>query len=39
MYQKRKAAPKPAASANNRFNQFTQNNYDFAALEEELLSN
>lgn len=39
MYQKRKAAPKPASSTNNRFNQFPQNNYDFAALEEEILSN
>ncbi len=37
-YQKQKAATtKPAAA--NRFNQFKQNTYDFAALEEELLSN
>lgn len=33
--QKPAAAPKPA----NRFNQFTQNSYDFEALEEELVSN
>ncbi|MBQ9140261.1 MAG: DnaD domain protein [Lachnospiraceae bacterium] len=37
-YQKKKGtASKPASS--NRFNQFTQNTYDFAALEQELLSN
>lgn len=35
--QKRKAASKPAAS--NKFNQFTQNSYDFDTLEKELLSN
>lgn len=39
MYQKRRSAPKPAPSANNRFNQFAQNNYDFDALEKEILSN
>ncbi len=33
--QKPAPAPKPA----NRFNQFTQNSYDFEALEEELVSN
>lgn len=38
LYQKKKNAPKAAAST-NKFNQFTQNNYDFAALEQELLSN
>ena len=38
-YQKKKAAkPAPAASS-NRFTQFTQNSYDFAALEKEILSN
>lgn len=37
LYQKRKTATgKPAA---NRFNQFAQNNYDFDALEKEILSN
>ncbi len=39
MYQKRRSTPKPAASTNNRFNQFTQNSYDFDALEKEILSN
>lgn len=38
MYQKRRSTPKPVAS-NNKFNQFTQNQYDFDALEKELLSN
>ena len=38
-YQKKKAAkPAPAASS-NRFTQFAQNSYDFAALEKEILSN
>lgn len=37
LHQKRKSAPRP--SSTNRFNQFAQNNYDFAALEKELLSN
>lgn len=37
-YQRKKAAAKPATN-NNKFNQFTQNNYDFDALEKELLSN
>lgn len=37
MHQRKKAATKPAST--NRFNQFTQNNYDFDALEKELLSN
>ena len=36
-YQKKKAA-RPVSST-NRFNQFTQNSYDFAALEQEILSN
>lgn len=35
--QKRKTASRPASA--NRFNQFTQNSYDFDALEKELLSN
>ncbi len=35
--QKRKAASKPVPA--NKFNQFTQNSYDFDALEKELLSN
>lgn len=37
MHQRKKAVTKPAST--NRFNQFTQNNYDFDALEKELLSN
>ena len=37
-YQKKKATKPPAASS-NRFTQFAQNSYDFAALEKELLSN
>lgn len=37
-YQKHKSAPAKVA-APNRFNQFTQNTYDFAELEKELLSN
>lgn len=35
--QKKKSQAKP--SSGNRFNQFTQNSYDFSALEKELLSN
>ncbi len=35
--QKRKASSRPVSA--NKFNQFTQNNYDFDALEKELLSN
>lgn len=38
LYQKKKSIPK-ASPSTNKFNQFTQNNYDFAALEQELLSN
>lgn len=38
LYQKRKNSPKPFSAA-NKFNQFTQNHYDFDALEQELLSN
>ncbi len=40
LYQKQKAAKsaKPSGGS-NRFNQFAQNNYDFDALEKELLSN
>ena len=38
--QRRKNAPAERSRQNgNRFNQFTQNNYDFDALEQELLSN
>lgn len=39
-FQKTKAANAPAkAAASNKFNQFSQNNYDFDVLEKELLSN
>ena len=34
-----KSLAKPSATANNRFNDFKQNSYDFVALEQELLSN
>lgn len=37
LYQKKKATPKPAS--NNKFNQFTQNSYNFDELEKELISN
>ncbi|MBE5883779.1 MAG: DnaD domain protein [Lachnospiraceae bacterium] len=37
LYQKRRSAAKPTVS--NKFNQFTQNCYDFDELERELLSN
>ncbi len=37
-YQKQKSVTSKPATANH-FNQFTQNTYDFAALEQELLSN
>lgn len=42
MYQQRRktaAASAPRQSGGNKFNQFTQNSYDFAALEQELVSN
>lgn len=41
LYRQRKknAAPQPSRQYANRFNQFSQNNYDFDALEKELLSN
>ena len=40
MYQRRRAQnTSPKNSSINKFNQFTQNNYDFDALERELLSN
>lgn len=39
LYQKKKAASVPKPITSNRFNQFTQNAYDFDALERELLSN
>lgn len=38
-YQKQKGTASKSAATANRFNQFTQNTYDFAALEQELLSN
>lgn len=38
MYQKRRNSVK-ASSSPNKFNQFTQNSYDFDTLEKELLSN
>lgn len=37
LFHRRKSAVKPAA--NNKFNQFSQNSYDFDELEKELLSN
>lgn len=37
--QRNNAKPVTSASANNRFNQFKQNSYDFTELEKELLSN
>lgn len=37
LYQQKKKNVKPVS--NNKFNQFTQNSYDFEALEKELLSN
>ena len=36
LFQKRRCASRPSV---NKFNQFTQNNYDFDALEKEILSN
>ena len=41
LYQKKKtsASGTTGSNANNKFNQFTQNAYDFDALERELLSN
>lgn len=42
LYQQRRKSSAPAAAArqySNRFGQFTQNTYDFDALEKELLSN
>ena len=39
MYQKRRQSTKQPAASNNKFNQFTQNHYDFDELEKELLSN
>lgn len=38
-FRRSKAAAQPKMSASNKFNQFRQNNYDFDALEKELLSN
>ena len=39
LYQKKKTTSVPKTVTNNKFNQFTQNTYDFDALERELLSN
>ncbi len=39
LYQKKKSSSAPKPVTNNKFNQFTQNTYDFDALERELLSN
>lgn len=40
MYQRRRNQPKATSgSGSNKFNQFTQNSYDFETLEQELLSN
>lgn len=39
MYRQRKKTAPQQRQSNNRFNQFTQNNYDFDTLEKELLSN
>ncbi|MBQ4536640.1 MAG: DnaD domain protein [Lachnospiraceae bacterium] len=39
LYQQKKKSSSAKTVSTNRFNQFTQNNYDFAALEQELLSN
>ncbi len=38
-YLKTKTAPKAAGSSAGQFNQFMHNNYDFAALEKEIISN
>ena len=38
-YQKKKATKTAPAASSNRFTQFAQNSYDFAALEKEILSN
>ena len=38
-FQKKKTAKPASSGSSNRFTQFTQNSYDFAALEKELLSN
>lgn len=39
LYQKQKSARSSKLTGTNHFNQFAQNNYDFDALEKELLSN
>lgn len=39
MYRQRKKGSAQPKQSGNRFNQFTQNSYDFDALEQELLSN
>ena len=38
-FQKKKTAKPASSGSSNRFTQFTQNSYDFAALEKEILSN
>lgn len=38
-YKRTKTAGQPKTGTSNKFNQFKQNNYDFDALEKELLSN
>ena len=39
LHQQQKQKKSAKSASNNKFNQFTQNNYDFEALEKELLSN
>ena len=38
-FQKKKTAKPVSGGSSNRFTQFAQNSYDFAALEKEILSN
>ncbi len=39
LYHRKKSAARPASNNNNKFNQFSQNSYDFDELEKELLRN
>lgn len=39
LFRRSRTVPQPKQTASNKFNQFKQNNYDFDALERELLSN
>ena len=39
LFRRNRAVPQQKTAASNKFNQFKQNNYDFDALEKELLSN